>query len=100
LLEHPNLNINAPRASDQTTPLYMAADKGHDNIVRMLLARPDLNINQGSMDTDFTALFAAADNGRERVVAMLLEHPSIDVNKPRCMKFQSDTEALPQKASY
>ena len=56
---------------DGRTPLYIASDKGHSEVVSMLLAMQGVNVNQG-MDDSCTPLFAASQGGHTEVVSMLL----------------------------
>ena len=66
-----------------STPLYMAAMKGHTEIVRELLMVPGVEVNtQG--DKGSTALIIAALFGRKEVVRELLRTPGLR-SMPRMM---------------
>ncbi|CUS13547.1 unnamed protein product, partial [Tuber aestivum] len=72
------------------TPLWIAADMGCRDIVRLLLAREDVDPNGQGLDsrTDVNAAFntgwsplhLAASTGNETIVRILLSDPSIRVN--------------------
>ena len=40
--------------------LYMAAQEGHDDVVRLLLAHPNVEVNSATTDTGYTVLMIAA----------------------------------------
>jgi len=62
---------------EKGTPLYIACDHGHREVVEMLLKIPNIDINKGSL----TPLYAACKNGHVEIVDILLKLPNIDVNK-------------------
>ena len=63
----------------QAQQLIAAAEEGHVNTVKELLAVPGIDANaQG--DCGYTALIYAAEEGHENIVRMLLAAPGIDVN--------------------
>ncbi|KAI1326307.1 ankyrin repeat-containing domain protein [Xylariaceae sp. FL0255] len=43
LLEHPLTDPNLPRQRDGKTPLQVAKEKGHDEVVQLLLSDPRIN---------------------------------------------------------
>jgi len=59
------------------TSLLWAARKGHEAVVKLLLARDDLDVNSGHYGR--TALSFAAERGHEAVVKLLLAQDEIDV---------------------
>ena len=63
------------------TPLYFASEKGHTEVVQMLLEDPAIDVNLAEKNIGATALYTASTLGKEDVVELLLRHPSIDVNK-------------------
>ena len=62
--------------SDGATPLYVASAKGHDSIVRLLLAR-GASIEQPRTPTGATPLFIACFEGHEMCARVLLEHGAV-----------------------
>ncbi len=65
------------------TPLSLAAKRGHEGIVRMLLAIDQVDVNLG--DTrGTTPLGHAIERGFEGVVRMLLDTGKVDVNERCC----------------
>jgi Ankyrin repeats (3 copies) len=69
-----NLNV---KDTHQQTPLWWAAESGHEAVVKLLLAQdgvdPDSKDNYGQ-----TPLSSAAENGHEAVVKLLLSKDSVD----------------------
>ena len=57
---------------DGTTPLFIAAQKGHFEVVRFLV-ESSANKDQGKADDGVTPLFIAAQNGHFEVVRFLVE---------------------------
>ena len=55
------------------TPLYYAAKKGYESIVRLLLERGASTQGKPRNGIDDSALHAAADHGHEAIVRMLIE---------------------------
>ena len=53
------------------TPLFIASQNGHCEVVSMLLAKEGVDVNQ-ARDDGATPLFAASSNGHCEVVSMLL----------------------------
>ncbi|KAH6909399.1 hypothetical protein BKA70DRAFT_1275931, partial [Coprinopsis sp. MPI-PUGE-AT-0042] len=56
----------------------IAAQRGHTDIVKLLLTVPDINVNSTDGDGD-TAVKMAAEDGYEEIVQMLLDVPGIDI---------------------
>jgi len=61
------------------TPLLWAAERGHEKVVKMLLAREDVDL--GLASTGWTPLSLAAKYGHEGIVKMLLERENVDPNQ-------------------
>ena len=64
--------------SDGMTPLFIAANEGHESAVQQLLERKDIDPNARYGST--TPLLRSTRNGEKRVVALLLQHDRIDPN--------------------
>ncbi len=77
LLERPGFPIN-DHPYRKPVPLVLAANKGYQKIVEMLLKTPYININMLSQGK--SALMLAAQNGHKEIVQMLLAQPTIDPN--------------------
>ena len=84
VLETKEWSVNANDCTG-TTALSWAAQRGHEEVVKMLLEREDINPDQPDIDGGRTALSWAAENGHEGIVKMLLERE--DVNPDRDIRF-------------
>ena len=71
LLEKEGIDINQAD-NEGSTPLLLAANKGHEKVVNILLNEHGIQVNQ-SWETGATPLFQAAMNGHVRVVMLLLD---------------------------
>ena len=68
----------------EKTPLYIAAEKGNEEIVRQLLEVEGIDVNKAPTSGYYegkTPLYIAAVKGNEEIVRQLLEVEGIDVNK-------------------
>ena len=54
------------------TPLFLAAHKGHANVVELLLGNKETDVNHG-WEGGITPLLSAADSGHDEVVKMVLK---------------------------
>ena len=63
-----------------TTPIHLAAENGHTECVRLLLAAPGIDVNKADYAGD-TPLIEATLCGNTECVRLLLAAPGIDVNK-------------------
>ena len=71
---------NQARTTDGATPLYIASQQGHTDLVAILLGTSGIHINQPQKD-ESNALIIAALNGHVEVVRLLLQQPNIELNK-------------------
>ena len=62
------------------TLLYLAAEGGHDKVVKVLLEKEDINVNKADI-YGRSPLYMAARRGHDKVVRLLLEMGNIDVNQ-------------------
>ena len=46
ILKHADINVNQVSGPDNMTPLCIAAQQGHQNVVAILLANPQVDINK------------------------------------------------------
>jgi ankyrin repeat protein len=70
------ISVNLPN-NHGSTALLIAAEFGHDEVVKMLLERSEVNVNLQDGDGD-TALICAAEFGHIDIVRMLLEMTDLD----------------------
>ena len=56
---------------DGATPIFIASQEGHTEVVAWLLAQPEINVMNATRQ-DATALYVACEKGRVDVVSMLL----------------------------
>jgi hypothetical protein len=66
---------------DGTTPLLMACQDGHAEVVGMLLACDAVDVNKATTDDGSTPLLMACQKGHTEVVGMLLACDGVDLNK-------------------
>ena len=62
------------------TPLYYASERGHAEVVKLLVAHPEIHVAV-KLNTSLTLLGVASQFGRYEVVKELLAHPGVDVNQ-------------------
>ena len=78
LIRDPRADINFQEIWGKT-PLMIAVESGHENIVRMILGHPKIDVNKRNLNWD-TALILAIHEGNRGIVQMILEHPKIVLN--------------------
>jgi len=64
-----------------STALTLAAQRGQEGIVKVLLERKEVNPNQGDTKHGRTPLWLAARNGHQGVVKMLLDRDDVNLNQ-------------------
>ena len=74
LLKSPKIDVNG------ATPLLIACQNRHLDVVRLLLTHSDIDVNQSRPADGATPLFLASQEGCAETVQLLLESPKIDVN--------------------
>ena len=79
LLAKQGVKVNQA-ANDGATPLYIASQNGHAEVVSMLLAKQGVDVNQANND-GATPLYIVSLKGHAEVVSMLLATEDIDVNR-------------------
>ena len=80
LLKCSEIDVNTVN-SQGFTPLHLASDEGHIDVVAILLGNPVIDINMGDFsDTGWTPLHIACQEGHTEVVKLLLRNSKIDVN--------------------
>ena len=62
------------------TAIIVASQKGHVEVVRLLLARKGVEVNKSAQDGT-TALISASLHGHVEVVQLLLAREGVEVNK-------------------
>ncbi|XXQ35589.1 Ankyrin repeat domain-containing protein [Plasmodiophora brassicae] len=79
LLNCPGINVRIPDVEDGMTPLRVAAERGHVEIVALLLSDPGVDVNaQDKLGK--TPLLAAASEGHVDVVTLLIRANGINVD--------------------
>ena len=82
LIEH-NADVNLPTKLGHT-PLMIAVQNGHAEIIKTLVTAPGIDVNQAELHDGLTPLLIAIKSVRRDVntVTALLAAPGIDVNLP------------------
>ena len=79
LLHATGIDAN-PFDDDNVTPLILAAENDHLDLMNVLLEQPDTQVNHCTAGDGASALHVAAIEGHEEIVERLLAVPGIDVN--------------------
>ena len=79
LLEREDILVNEQAPHDGATPLYLAAYRGHDKVVELLLKKEGIQVNTPTYVGN-TPLHVAARKGHDKVVKLLLKKEGIEVN--------------------
>ena len=77
----PKPEYNHANPFNSRTILTLAAEHGHERVVKMLLEHRDVDPNQADTEYDRTPLGWAAEHGHESVVQMLLKRGDINPNQ-------------------
>ena len=77
LLVQEDVSPNTLEAYPGRTPLSLAAENGHEGIVKLLLGHKDVNPDS-SDESGLTPLAWAAINGHEKIVKLLLERGDVN----------------------
>jgi ankyrin repeat protein len=72
--------LNGNTCYKESTALIIAAQRGYDKIVELLISSDEIDINSINADGD-TALILASRNGHSKVVQLLVEDDTIEINK-------------------
>lgn len=75
--------MNQPTTGTGATPLYIACQEGHAEIITLLLAHHRIDVNQARTDVGATPLFIACQRGHVEIITLLLAHDEIDANQAR-----------------
>ena len=81
---HPGIKVNQARTNYGDTPLYVASQEGHVEIVKAPLAQPNINVNQAQTDSEWkgiSPLWIASFNRHAELVKNLLKKSEIKVNQ-------------------
>ena len=74
-----NADVNQAKTTSGVTPVYVAAQNGHVEVVQLLLGS-NADVNQAKTNTGSTPVFIAAQNGHVDVVTALVAS-NADVNQ-------------------
>ena len=80
LLQHTDIDANIIKRGNQGSPLYLASERGFDDIVRQLLGQSQIKVNDVFGPKRITALMSAAESQSLNVVKHLLLCPKVDIN--------------------
>ena len=69
------------QTNNGATPLSIASEKGHKDIVELLLNMKNIDVNKATNKGSNTIIIAS-ENGHKDIVELLLNMKNIDVNKP------------------
>ena len=72
------IDINA-RDNLQNTALHIAAERGHERIVKLLLRHPKIEINAKNQ-LGWTALSKATFSGHRNIIRQLISHSDLEVS--------------------
>jgi ankyrin repeat protein len=77
LLDHKDIDVNQQNKFG-TTALNWASDKGHTEIVKLLLER--------KLTLRATGLILASYEGKKEIVQLFLEHKGVNLNRVKLFK--------------
>jgi len=74
-------------ASDGVTPLHIAADRQHSDIVKLLLCQPSIDVNKLDYNGDIPIDIARETDNKE-IIALLMSHGSKDSDRRPISEFK------------
>ena len=77
------MDVNQAETRDGATPLYMASQDGHVEVVKALLTHQQIDVNKARTKYGDTPILIASANGHEQVVKVLIVDPRVNVNQAR-----------------
>jgi len=80
LLQNSQINLNWQNQNKYLTPFYIACEKGHLEIVKLLLNDSRVDITKAD-DHDYTPFYIACQEGHTNIVELLLNDKRVDINK-------------------
>ena len=84
LLNKSEIDVNKAKTTTGKTPIFIATQKGHTQVVQILLNQKEIDVNKVTTDSrGETPLITAIRFWNYDIAELLLGHPSIDVNKKR-----------------
>ena len=99
VLEMKKWDVNAGDCTGMTA-LAWAAERGHEEVVKMLLEREDVNPNQVDTQYDRTPLSWAAHRGHGAIAEMLLEREDVNPDQQTPNIAEHHSSGLLRKAGF
>ena len=78
LSSHPKIKINLGSHGINASPLFVAAQEGHEMVIEELLRANEVDVNQ-STDDGITPLCQACNMGHEHVVEILIRVTGLNI---------------------
>ncbi len=93
LLSHPSIQVN--RGKGETTPLFVAAQEGREEIAKLLLGCKDVDIEKASTE-GITPAHVASAFGHEYIYGLLSKNQS---TREPCLVSDTHTTYIPLRRS-